>query len=92
MFLVRGENVLLLGEIVGKSIWASAFPSKLTTSKDLDKDDYIPETYRQVSESEVFDMRKEEQEAREMVDKAKAKKLQKLGFETEHAGEVDLRL
>ncbi|KAL9103392.1 MAG: hypothetical protein Q9163_001568 [Psora crenata] len=70
VFLVRGENVLLLGEI------------------DLDKDDYIPEPYRQVSEVRAYELQKAENEGRQMLDKKKAKRLHELGFEVEHAGEA----
>ncbi|KAI9879418.1 MAG: SM-like, degradation of cytoplasmic mRNAs and positively regulates transcription initiation [Pleopsidium flavum] len=70
IFLVRGENVLLLGEI------------------DLDKDDYIPEPYRKASAEEVHALHKQEIQDRKQSDKFKHKKLQELGFEGEHTGEV----
>ncbi|KAL2046852.1 hypothetical protein N7G274_000870 [Stereocaulon virgatum] len=70
IYLVRGENVLLLGEI------------------DLDKDDYIPERFRQVSAEEAHALTVKEAKDRKQVDKTKAKKLQSLGFEVEHTGEI----
>lgn len=70
IFLVRGENVLLLGEI------------------DLDKDDYIPEPYRKVSPEEVHALSVKVNKEKKQTDKVRAKKLQKLGFEVEHSGEI----
>lgn len=70
IFLVRGENVLLLGEI------------------DLDKDDYIPEPYRKVSPEEVHALSVKVNKEKKQADKVRAKKLQKLGFEVEHSGEI----
>lgn len=70
IFLVRGENVLLLGEI------------------DLDKDDYIPEPYRKVSPEEVHALTIKVNHEKKQTDKAREKKLQKLGFEVEHSGEI----
>ena len=87
IFLVRGENVLLLGEVV----WAFD-PLQLTVSakiwQDLDKDDYVPEPYRQVSDNEAYEMQKQEKDDRKAADKSRAKKLHGLGFEVEHAGET----
>ncbi|MCJ1274800.1 SM-like, degradation of cytoplasmic mRNAs and positively regulates transcription initiation [Puttea exsequens] len=70
IFLIRGENVLLLGEI------------------DLDKDDYIPPPFKQVTPEDVHARMVEETKRRKETDKAKAKKLQGLGFEAEHSGEI----
>ncbi|KAA6415137.1 MAG: small nuclear ribonucleo (LSM1) [Lasallia pustulata] len=70
VFLVRGENVLLLGEI------------------DLDKDDYIPEPYRKGTAEEVHALFLQEAQARKRSDKVKQAKLQELGFEVEHTGEI----
>ena len=56
--------------------------------QDLDKDDYIPEPYRQVSEMRAYQLQKAEKEERKLTEKANAKKLQRLGFEVEHAGET----
>ncbi|KAI4090753.1 MAG: hypothetical protein LQ348_002409 [Seirophora lacunosa] len=70
IFLVRGENVLLLGEI------------------DLAKDDYIPEPYRKASAEEVHALRVRRDQLSRRSDKARQMKLQELGFEAEHSGEV----
>ncbi|KAL8789512.1 MAG: hypothetical protein Q9213_001125 [Squamulea squamosa] len=70
IFLVRGENVLLLGEI------------------DLDKDDYIPEPYRQASPEEVHALTVRKNQNTKRSDKVRQAKLQALGFEAEHSGEV----
>ncbi|KAL8760888.1 MAG: hypothetical protein Q9184_002953 [Pyrenodesmia sp. 2 TL-2023] len=70
IFLVRGENVLLLGEI------------------DLDKDDYIPEPYRKASAEEVHALTVRKSQASKRADKVRRTKLQELGFEAEHNGEI----
>ncbi|KAI4181571.1 MAG: hypothetical protein LQ346_006739 [Caloplaca aetnensis] len=70
IFLVRGENVLLLGEI------------------DLDKDDYIPEPYRKASAEEVHALTIRKTQASRRADKVRRSKLQELGFEAEHNGEI----
>jgi len=70
IYLVRGENVLLLGEI------------------DLDKDDYIPDAFRQATPEEVHQLTKQQIATRKKVEKLRIKKLGALGFEVEHAGEV----
>ncbi|KAI4121289.1 MAG: hypothetical protein LQ338_006455 [Usnochroma carphineum] len=70
IFLVRGENVLLLGEI------------------DLDKDDYIPEPFRKASAEEVHALTVRKNQATKRSDKVRRTKLQELGFEAEHSGEV----
>ncbi|KAK4063222.1 uncharacterized protein Triagg1_9607 [Trichoderma aggressivum f. europaeum] len=70
IFLVRGENVLLLGEI------------------DLDKDDDAPPGY-ELAEVEVV---KKLAEAKKTADKAKEKarlkKLVRIGFEGENLGDI----
>ncbi|KAL7653881.1 hypothetical protein ACMYSQ_008554 [Aspergillus niger] len=70
IFLVRGENVLLLGEI------------------DLDKEDEIPPHIQRASFQEVFELKKKEDGARKVGDKKRHGKLQTLGFEPEHSGEI----
>ncbi|KAL8749551.1 MAG: hypothetical protein Q9199_007618 [Rusavskia elegans] len=70
IFLVRGENVLLLGEI------------------DLDKDDYIPEPYRKASPEEVHALTVKRAQNTKRSDKIRQAKLQALGFEAEHSGEI----
>ncbi|KAF2403699.1 Sm-like ribonucleoprotein [Trichodelitschia bisporula] len=69
LYLVRGENVLLLGEI------------------DLDLDDVIPEPYEQAPWETVEALYGEENEAKKRRERARARKLQALGFEGEGAGE-----
>ncbi|KAI4139140.1 MAG: hypothetical protein L6R39_006456 [Caloplaca ligustica] len=70
IFLVRGENVLLLGEI------------------DLDKDDHIPEPFCKASAEEVHALTVRKNQAAKRSDKVRQTKLQELGFEAEHSGEV----
>ncbi|KKK15126.1 small nuclear ribonucleoprotein [Aspergillus rambellii] len=70
VFLVRGENVLLLGEI------------------DLDKEDDIPSTIQKAPFQEVFELKQKEDDARKTGDKKRNNKLQGLGFEAEHSGEI----
>ncbi|KAL5696434.1 hypothetical protein ACP6JD_004297 [Aspergillus fumigatus] len=70
IFLVRGENVLLLGEI------------------DLDKEDDIPPHLQKAPFQEVFELKKKEDSRRKITDKKSHNKLQSLGFEPEHSGEI----
>ncbi|PYH91673.1 Sm-like ribonucleo protein [Aspergillus ellipticus CBS 707.79] len=70
IFLVRGENVLLLGEI------------------DLDKEDDEPTHVQRASFQEVFELKKKEESARKAGDRKRQGKLQTLGFEPEHSGEI----
>ncbi|EAW14042.1 U6 snRNA-associated Sm-like protein LSm1 [Aspergillus clavatus NRRL 1] len=70
IFLVRGENVLLLGEI------------------DLDKEDDVPAHVQKAPFPEVFELKKKEDAARKRMDKKSHNKLQGLGFEPEHSGEI----
>ncbi|KAF7168938.1 hypothetical protein CNMCM5623_001832 [Aspergillus felis] len=70
IFLVRGENVLLLGEI------------------DLDKEDDIPPNLQKAPFHEVFELKKKEDSKRKITDKKSHNKLQGLGFEPEHSGEI----
>lgn len=88
IFLVRGENVLLLGEIVCTFLDPS--PTYLTSasSQDLDKDEYIPEEYSQASPEEVHALSIKEAQDRKRLDKITQTKMQELGFEVENIGEV----
>ncbi|KAL4933564.1 U6 snRNA-associated Sm-like protein LSm1 [Aspergillus undulatus] len=70
VFLVRGENVLLLGEI------------------DLDKEDDMPPNLIKASFKEVYELKKKEDTERKAHDKKSHNKLQGLGFEPEHSGEI----
>jgi len=98
IFLVRGENVLLLGEIVSlvapylsKKVQAIPLAMLIHFSsaiQDLDKDDYIPKPYRKASAEEVHALHKQEIQDRKQSDRIKHKKLQELGFEGEHTGEI----
>lgn len=56
--------------------------------QDLDKDDYIPEQFRRVSPEEIHELDVTQKERRKKTDKMRAKKLQGLGFDAEHAGEI----
>lgn len=62
--------------------------SNLLPIQDLDKDDYIPEPYRKVSPEEVHALTIKVNHEKKQTDKAREKKLQKLGFEAEHSGEI----
>jgi len=68
LFLVRGENVSILGEI------------------DLDKDEYVPEPYREAPVEKVYALKTEEDAERKRSEKSKHKKLAEMGFEGDFAG------
>ncbi|CAI4212548.1 unnamed protein product [Parascedosporium putredinis] len=70
IFLVRGENVLLLGEI------------------DLDKDDEPPAGYDLAEVELVQKLAKEKKEAEKAKSKVRIGKLNKIGFEGEHMGDI----
>ncbi|PHH77584.1 hypothetical protein CDD80_470 [Ophiocordyceps camponoti-rufipedis] len=70
VFLVRGENVLLLGEI------------------DLDKDDDAPPGYEAADYETVKKLVDEKKAADKRRDKARQRRLAKMGFEGESLGEV----
>jgi U6 snRNA-associated Sm-like protein LSm1 len=59
-------------------------------TQDLDKDDYIPEPYRKATAEEVHALHKKELQTRKHSDRVKQRKLQELGFEVEHTGEIIL--
>lgn len=65
-------------------------PTCLTSasSQDLDKDEYIPEHYRQASPEEVHTLSVKEAQDRKRFDKLTQTKMQELGFEVENIGEV----
>jgi len=56
--------------------------------QDLDKEDRIPEPFRQASANEVHAASVQESRARKHSDKVRQSKLQQLGFEVEHTGEI----
>lgn len=70
IFLVRGENVLLLGEI------------------DLDKDDDPPAGYEAADAETVQKLAKERKDAEKARGKARIGRLNAIGFEGEHIGDV----
>lgn len=61
-----------------------------SATQDLDKDDYIPEPYRKATAEELHALHKQELQARKHSDRLKQRKLQELGFEVEHTGEIIL--
>lgn len=69
---MRGENVLLLGEI------------------NLDKDDDPPPGYERADVELVRKLAEEKKAADKTREKARLKRLSKLGFEGENLGEVIL--
>ncbi|ODA77509.1 hypothetical protein RJ55_07138 [Drechmeria coniospora] len=69
IFLVRGENVLLLGEI------------------DLDKDDDAPPGFELADLEEVKMLAEKKKAADKIKEKARLKKLAKIGFEGENLGD-----
>ncbi|KAL9067633.1 MAG: hypothetical protein Q9157_006749, partial [Trypethelium eluteriae] len=85
IYIVRGENVLMLGEIV-RSLSISE-EREVTLQQDLDKDDYVPEPYQEAPIETVHATQRKEQENRKNKDKAKREKLLTMGFEPEHSGE-----
>lgn len=72
VFLVRGENVLLLGEI------------------DLDKDDDPPPGYEVADVKEVKKLAEERKVVEKAREKARGKKLAKIGFEGDNMGDLML--
>lgn len=92
IFLVRGENVLMLGEIVRlPSATVAMIDAKdllRFCCQDLDKEDRIPEPFRQASANEVHAASVQESRAKKHSDKVRQSKLSELGFEAEHAGEI----
>ncbi|KND94257.1 U6 snRNA-associated Sm-like protein LSm1 [Tolypocladium ophioglossoides CBS 100239] len=70
IFLVRGENVLLLGEI------------------DLDKDDDPPPGYGPAELDVVRKLAEEKKAVEKAKEKARLKKLAKIGFEGENLGDI----
>jgi U6 snRNA-associated Sm-like protein LSm1 len=92
LFLVRGENVSLLGEIV-RSVSRTSRTQRdyhADRSQDLDKDDYVPPPFEQASVETVFALKKAEDAKRKKMDRSKQKKLAGHGFEGEHSGEAIL--
>ena len=90
---MRGENVLLLGEVVCTVAltwymmcqWLTQYCSRL---QDLDREDEIPSTVTKAPFEEVFELKKQEDNKRKSGDKKRHTELSALGFEPEHSGEI----
>jgi U6 snRNA-associated Sm-like protein LSm1 len=89
VFLVRGENVLLLGEIVR---FSQAWRLHLLTlfSQDLDKEDDMHSSFQQAPIEKVHALQKRENEERKRKEKLRHVKLQAYGFEGEQGVEAIL--
>ena len=98
IFIVRGENVLLLGEIVRLFLFLSP-PLSLVPAdnnrgispqnkQDLDREDEVPSNVQQAPFPEVFELKKKEDMERKKGDTTRHRNLQKHGFEGEHSGEI----
>ena len=85
VYIVRGENVLLLGEIVGYPIMLSA--ACLPFDQDLDQEDNIPEPFHEAPVEKVRELMRAEAEKKKKKDAVKAKLLRGRGFEGDLAGE-----
>ncbi|THV94815.1 Sm-like ribonucleo protein [Aureobasidium pullulans] len=90
LFLVRGENVLLLGEIVRSAFSYHDSTATDVALQDLDRDDYVPPTFQQAPLDQVFELHKQEQAQKKKQEKMRHKKLAAYGFEGEHSGEAIL--
>lgn len=89
IFLVRGENVLLLGEVVrALEMRLVCQLRQLMKMQDLDREDEIPTTVTKAPFEEVFAMKKQEDARRKISEKKRFTELQALGFEPEHSGEI----
>jgi U6 snRNA-associated Sm-like protein LSm1 len=60
----------------------------LSYLQDLDKEDDIPPNLIKATFKEVFELKKKEDNERKSQDKKRNNKLQELGFEAEHSGEI----
>lgn len=56
--------------------------------QDLDKEDDLPPNLIKATFKEVFELKKKEDNERKSHDKKRNNKLQELGFEAEHSGEI----
>lgn len=97
IFIVRGENVLLLGEIVRRFLLCFCFslvPADNNrgispqNKQDLDREDEVPSNVQQAPFPEVFELKKKEDMERKKGDTTRHRNLQKHGFEGEHSGEI----
>lgn len=57
-------------------------------SQDLDKEDDVPAALTKATPEEVFELKKNEDSSRKSRDKKQNRKLETLGFEPEHSGEI----
>lgn len=86
---MRGENVLLLGEIVRPLLLNSWAKSRcILTGQDLDREDDLPSHIQKAPFPEVFELKKKEDLERQRRDRKRSTNLQKHGFEVEHSGEI----
>ncbi|KAI4186288.1 MAG: hypothetical protein L6R41_003588 [Letrouitia leprolyta] len=69
-------------------IFASGLSLADDHAQDLDKDDYIPEPFRKATAEEVHALAVKKNQATKRTDKVRQARLQELGFEAEHSGEV----
>lgn len=91
LFLVRGENVSLLGEIVRLLLpLAPRTDHDAYRIQDLDRDDYVPKPFEQAPVEKVFALKKAEDAKKKKSEKSKQRKLAAFGFEGEHHGEAIL--
>lgn len=86
IFVIRGENVEMIGEIVSLSTSTSIFAYLTCARQDLDKEDDIPAGYTEENAEKVHTMFMEEEKKKKKREKEKKMKLSKFGFE----GELDL--
>ena len=86
LFLIRGENVLLLGEIVGGSVMLRTGKTVLT-AEDLDLEDEMPASLRKATVDEASALVAEEQEREKKKTARRRQLLGELGFEGEPFGE-----
>lgn len=91
---MRGENVLLLGEVVSTVASIRFILRRWLTQhyfsrlQDLDREDEIPSTVTKAPFEEVFELKKQEDNKRKSGDKKRHTELSALGFEPEHSGEI----
>ncbi|KZZ87025.1 Like-Sm ribonucleoprotein (LSM)-related domain protein [Ascosphaera apis ARSEF 7405] len=95
IYIVRGENVLLLGEIVRFTlhplpITTRYLPAMLISpcEQDLDKEDELPPNYQPGEWEHVCALKEAEDAERKKLNNNRGKQLHTLGFEAEHSGEA----
>ena len=55
---------------------------------DLDREEEIPEPYREAPMEDVFALKKQQDMQRKRGDRIRGRHLEALGFEGEHSGEI----